>query len=180
MSEIVSIMSIRPDSIVNDVTIIVQPNPAQPTPTEQTTTDTTSQDNYGVQSIQITDSLLETDADAELLADYLLRPDPNFWFTGLSVNLHRLTSEQRTTIAQLEIGSFVSVVKTQEFGTPSKVTKNLYVEGIEHRLTPTGHHVDLYFSPVGFSQEWQEVTATVQWQDVGDGLSWANMIWTIL
>jgi hypothetical protein len=60
------------------------------------------------------------------------------------------------------------------------VTKNLYVEGIEHRLTPTGHHVDLYFSPVGFSQEWQEVTATVQWQDVGDGLSWANMIWTIL
>lgn len=180
MSDVVSILSIRPDSIVNDVTIIVQPNPAQPTPTEQTTNDTTSQDNYGVQSIQITDSLLATDADAELLADYLLRPDPNFWFTGLSINLHRLTSGQRTTVAQIDIGTFVQVVKQQKWGTPTRVAKNLYVEGIEHRLTPTGHHIDLYFSPVGFSQQWEDVTATVQWQDVANGLSWANIIWTIL
>jgi len=180
MSDVISIMSIRPDSIVNDVTIIVQPNPAQPTPTEQTTTDTPSQENYGVQSIQITDSLLATDADAELLADYLLRPDPNFWFTGLSLNLHRLTSDQRNTVAQIDIGTFVSVIKTQAYGTPSRVVKNLYVEGIDHRLTPSGHHIDLHFSPVGFSQEWQEVTATLEWQDVASGLSWANLIWTVL
>lgn len=177
---VVSSMSIRPDSIVNLVNVVVTPNPAEPTPTDQTTQDITSQDNYGVQSIQITDSLLATDEDAELLADYLLRPDPNFWFTGLSVNLHRLTNTQRATISQLDIGSFVSVVKQQKYGTPSRVVRNLYIEGIQHRLTPTGHVVDLYFSPVGFSQEWQEVTSTVQWQDVADGLSWANIIWTIL
>ena len=173
-------MSIRPDSIVNYVNVVVTPNPAEPTPTDQTTEDTTSQDNYGLQSIQITDSLLATDADAELLSDYLLRPDPNFWFTGLSVNLHRLTNSQRNSIAQKDIGTFVSVIKQQKFGTPPRIQKNLYVEGIEHRLTPTGHHVDLFFSPVGFSQEWQEVTPAATWSGVADGLSWANIIWTIL
>lgn len=180
MSETVSIMSIRPDSIVNDVTIIVAPNPAQPTPTEQTAADTTSQDNYGIQSIQITDSLLATDADAELLAEYLLRPDPNFWFTGLSINMHKLTSGQRTTAAQLDIGTLVQVVKTQEFGTPSRITRNLFIEGIQHRITPSTHHIDLYFSPVGFSQEWEDVTATLTWSNVANGLTWANVIYTVL
>jgi hypothetical protein len=176
----VRILSIRLDSIVNETTVTVAPNPAEPTPTPQTTQDITSQDNYGVQTVAIVDSLLATDEDAELLADYLLRPDPNFWYTGLSVNMHRLTSAQRATMATLEIGSFVSVTKSYTYGYPSSVQKNLYVEGITHRITPAGHIMELYFSPVGFSQEWQNVTADVQWEDVADGLSWANLIWTIL
>jgi hypothetical protein len=177
---VVRSLSIRPDSLVNDVTITVAPNPSQPAPTTQTTTDTTSQDNYGIQAISIVDSLLATNAAAEELADYLLRPDPNFWYTALSVNFHRLTEPQRDIVAALEIGSFVSVTKTYEYGTPSVVQKNLYVEGITHRITPAGHIVELYFSPVGFSQEWGEITSTLAWEDVADGLSWANLIWTIL
>jgi hypothetical protein len=172
--------SIRPDSILNDVIVIVAPNPSQPTPTDQQSTDTTSQDNYGVQSIVITDSPLLTDADALLLAEYLLRADPNYWFTGLSINMHRLTDAQRLAVSTLDIGSFVAVIKSFKFGTPSVVQKNLYVEGINHRITTTTHHIDLYFSPVGYSQEWGSVTPTLTWQNVPAGLSWSNLIWTIL
>lgn len=178
--EIVRSLSIRPDSIINDVTVVVTPNPLQPTPTDQNVTDTTSQDNYGVQSITLTGSPLATNADAALLADYLLRADPNFWFTGLSVNMHRLDDTQRNLIATLDIGSFVGVIKSFQYGTPSIVQKNLYVEGIDHSITPTTHHVDLYFSPVGFSQKWNEVTSTLTWETTAAGLSWSNLIWTIL
>ena len=178
--DIVRVTSIRPDSIINDVTVVITPNPLQPTPTDQNVTDTTSQDNYGVQSINLTGSPLATDDDAELLANYLLRADPNFWFTGLSINMHALNNTQRNQIATLDIGSFVGVIKTFQFGTPSIVQKNLYVEGISHAITPSTHYVDLSFSPVGFSQKWNEVTSTLTWQTTAAGLSWSNLIWTIL
>jgi len=179
MSDIASSQSIRPDSLVNYVDIIVVANPAQPTPTLQTTQDLNSQAIYGVQGISL-ESLLATNADAELLADYLIRPDPNYWFTGLGINMHRLTNAQRLAVTQLDIGSFVSVTKKFKYGTPSVVTKNLYIEGIEHKITTATHMIDLYFSPVGFYQEWQDVTPTLQWEDVTSGLSWTNLIWTQL
>lgn len=179
MSEVATIQSIRPDSLVNFVSVTVISNPSEPTPVTQVVSDTTSQTNYGIQSIDI-ESLLATNDDAELLADYLLRPDPNFWFTGLSVNMTRLTEAQRDLIATLDIGSFVAVVKTQKYGTPATVTKRLYIEGIKHRLTTSNHIVELYFSPVGFTQPWNTVTATLQWEDVATGLSWTNLIWTEL
>lgn len=172
--------SIRPDSLVNYTEIVVSPNPLQPVPSSQVVEDITSQDNYGLQGITIESSLLATDADAELLADYLIRPDPNFWFTGLGIEMARLTTDQRNVIATLDIGSLVTVKKKQQFGTPSEITKTLYVEGIEHRINTGGHQVALYFSPVGFYQEWQDVTATIRWQDVAEGLSWTNLIWTTL
>lgn len=174
-----SSLSVRPDSLVNYVDVIVVANPSQPTPTLQTTQDLTSQEIYGVQGISI-ESLLATDADAELLADYLIRPDPNYWFTGLGLNMYRLSNAQRLAVTQLDIGSFVSVTKSFKYGTPSTVTKNLYVEGIEHRITPSVHTIELYFSPVGFYEEWQNVTPTLQWEDVPSGLSWTNLIWTQL
>ena len=172
--------SIREDSLVNDVRIIIQPNPSTPTPVEQTATSVLSQGIYGVQSIVITGSLLATDADAELLAEYLLRPDPNFWFTGLEVVMGALTDAQRNTVSTLDIGSVVTVVKSFQYGTPSTVSKTLFVEGIEHTITSKSHNVRLYFSPVGFNQEWQNVTANLQWQNAQTGLSWGNLIWTTL
>lgn len=179
MSQLVGIASVRPDSLVNLVTIKVVANPDEPAPTLQVVQDTNSQNIYGVQSISL-ESLLATDADAELLADYLIRPDPNYWFTGLRVNMLRLTDAQRLAVTQLEIGSFIGVIKSFKYGTPSVVTKNLYVEGIEHTITTSNHLVDLFFSPVGFYEEWEEVTADLQWEDVPAGLQWTNLIWTTL
>jgi hypothetical protein len=161
------------------VNITVVANPDQPAPTTQTVQDTNSQDIYGVQGITL-DSLLATNADAELLADYLIRPDPNYWFTGLGLNMYRLTDAQRLSVSQIDIGSFVSVTKSFKYGTPPVVTKNLYVEGIEHTLTPSVHTINLYFSPVGFYQEWQEVTPALTWKNAPIGVSWTNLIWTQL
>jgi hypothetical protein len=171
--------SIRPDSLVNLVDVVVVANPAQPTPTVQVVEDLNSQAIYGVQGVSL-ESLLATNADAEILADYLIRPDPNYWFTGLGINMQRLTTPQRLAITQIEIGSFVSVTKSFLYATPSTVTKNLYVEGIEHKITQSSHMIDLYFSPVGFYQEWQEVTPTLTWNSAPTGLSWTNLIWTQL
>ena len=177
---VVRSMSIRPDSILNTVVVIVAPNPEQLVPVDQTTTDTPSIDNYGVQSIVITDSPLATNNDALILTEYLIRPDPNYWFTGLTINLHRLTDAQRLAVTTLDIGDFVGVIKSFKYGTPSVVQKNLYVEGIEHKITPSNHFIDLHFSPVGYSQDWASVTPTLTWESVPAGLSWVNLIWTIL
>ena len=176
----VQILSIRPDSIINNVVVVVEPNAAEPTPSDQTATSVESQTNYGVQSIVIQNSPLATDADAALLADYLIRSEPNFWFTGLSLNMHALTAPQRNSVSTLDIGSYVSVVKHFQYGTPSLVQKNLYVEGINHNITPSTHTIELFFSPVGYGQSWNEVTAALTWNDVATGLSWTNLIWTIL
>lgn len=172
--------SIRPDSIINEVTIVVAPNPVQPTPTEQTTIAPESVANYGVQSITIQEAPLATNTDAAILADYFIRSEPNFWYTGLSINMHALTPTERTSVSTLDIGDFVAVVKSFKFGTPPIVQKNLFVEGIDHRITTTTHHIDLYFSPVGFSQPWNNVTPTLTWGDVPAGVTWSNLIWTIL
>jgi hypothetical protein len=172
--------SIRPDSIINEVTIIVAPNPVQPTPTEQTTIAPESVANYGVQSITIQEAPLATDADAAILADYFIRSEPNFWYTGLSINMHALTAPERDSVSTLDIGDFVAVIKTFKYGTPPLVQKNLFVEGINHVITPSTHHIDLYFSPVGYSQPWDGVTPTLTWETVPAGLTWANLIWTIL
>ena len=171
--------SVRPDSLVNLVQITVIANPDEPSPTLQVVQDANSQAIYGVQGVSL-ESLLATDADAELLADYLIRPDPNYWFTGLGISMYRLTDAQRLAVSQIDIGSFVSVTKSFKYGTPPVVTKNLYVEGIEHKITPSNHTIDLYFSPVGFYQEWQEVTATMTWNSAPIGVSWTNLIWTLL
>ena len=173
-------MSIRPDSIINDVTIIIAPNPVVPVPIEQTVVAPESQTNYGVQSVTISDSPLATDADAALLADYLIRSEPNFWYTGLSINMHALTPTERNTVSTLDIGDFVAIIKTFKYGTPPIVQKNLFIEGIDHKITTSTHHIDLYFSPVGYSQPWNGVTPTLTWADVPAGVSWSNLIWTIL
>jgi hypothetical protein len=94
--------------------------------------------------------------------------------------MHALTSPERDSVSTLDIGDFVAVVKTFKYGTPSVVQKNLFVEGINHRITSTTHHIDLYFSPVGFSQPWNAVTPTLAWDTVPSGLTWSNLIWTIL
>jgi len=177
---VASSSSIRRDSIVNEVVVVVEPNVLEPAPNDQEVASVDSQTNYGVQSVVIQNSPLATDADALLLAEYLLRPEPNFWFTGLSLSMHALTASEQALVATLDIGDFLGVVKSFKYGTPSVVQKNLYIEGIEHRISAQTHTMELHFSPVGYSQAWDEVTPTLTWQGVPAGLSWVNLIWTIL
>jgi hypothetical protein len=46
-------------------------------------------------------------------------------------------------MAALEIGDVLTVTKTFATGSPSTVTKNVVVEGIQHVVTPNRHDIRL-------------------------------------
>jgi hypothetical protein len=82
-----------------------------------------------------------------LLAEYLIRSAPAFWFGNIQVIMNGLTDAQRTTINSLDIGSQVSVTKSFPNSTPSTVTQLMALEGISHDITPDRHIVTLYPNP---------------------------------
>lgn len=115
--------------------------------TAQTEEDLASQALYQIQAYTITDSLLSTDAQADALALYLLAPTPEPRFSSLVVDLYPLNTGDKTAVAELEIGDTVEITKSYATGTPSTVTEELAVEGIEHLISTQGHTVTLYTAP---------------------------------
>lgn len=110
-------------------------------------TDTDSIATYGRQASSALVTILNTPADAEQLAVYLQRPAPAYWFSDVQIPFLRLTDAQRDTVAALELGDYV-VVSKRFPNVAAPVVQNLSVEGIEHRISPSGHTVVLYLSPV--------------------------------
>jgi len=139
-------------SVVNVVNVAIAP-PAPTTGTLATTIEyaqgivSESVAEYGVQETPVVITLLATLEDAALLAEYLIRSAPAFWFGNIQVIMNGLTDAQRTTINSLDIGSQVSVTKTFPNSTPSTVTQLMALEGISHDITPDRHIVTLYPNP---------------------------------
>lgn len=102
---------------------------------------------YGTQETPVVITLLATLEDAALLAEYLVRPVPAFWFGNIQVMMNGLTDAQRTIVGNLDIGSQVSVTKSFPGSTPSTVTQVMALEGITHDITPDRHIVTLYPNP---------------------------------
>jgi len=116
----------------------------------KTASDTASQGDYFIQSKAITASLLDTDADAQDLADYLLNGYPEPTFTAVEVAFAQLTDGQRDTISTVDIGDTISIEKEFINGaTTTQLAQELAVEGIEHYIdTTAGHVVRFYTSAV--------------------------------
>jgi hypothetical protein len=139
-------------SVVNVVNVGIAP-PAPTTGTLATTIEyaqgivSESVAEYGVQETPVVITLLATLEDAALLAEYLIRSAPAFWFGNIQVIMNGLTDAQRTTINSLDIGSQVSVTKSFPNSTPSTVTQLMALEGISHDITPDRHIVTLYPNP---------------------------------
>lgn len=139
-------------SVVNVVNVAIAP-PAPTTGTLATTIEyaqgivSESVAEYGVQETPVVITLLETLDDAALLAEYLIRSAPAFWFGNIQVIMNGLTDAQRTTINSLDIGSQVSVTKSFPNSTPSTVTQLMALEGISHDISPDRHIVTLYPNP---------------------------------
>jgi hypothetical protein len=139
-------------SVVNVVNVAIAP-PAPTTGTLATTIEyaqgivSESVAEYGVQETPVVITLLETLEDAALLAEYLIRSAPAFWFGNIQIIMNGLTDAQRTTINSLDIGSQVSVTKSFPNSTPSTVTQLMALEGISHDITPDRHIVTLYPNP---------------------------------
>ena len=109
-------------------------------------TDTDSVATYGVQAGNVLVTILAAPGDAAALASYLQRPAPDYWFSDLEVQFHRLTGGQQDTVAVLEIGDLIKVSKRFPNVT-NPVLADLFVEGVEHQITPSGHTMRIYCSP---------------------------------
>jgi hypothetical protein len=117
--------------------------------TVQTATDPTSIATYFIQEYDDTNNLVSDDTQAATLATYLLNPDPEPRFTGLTAYFGAISDQNdQDDVAFLEIGETVTITRTFTTGTPAAITEELAIEGIEHTIeTARGHTVRIYTSP---------------------------------
>ena len=130
-------------SVINNSNITIESGG-----TLQNASDADSISQYFKQTEAITDSLLSSDAQAATLASYLLYPIPKPRFTNVSTTFASLTDAQKTALAPIEIGQTITITKSFTSGTPTAVTQDLSVEGIDHVIDMnTGHRMSLWTSP---------------------------------
>jgi len=109
--------------------------------------DTDSQDKYFIQSIAVTAALLDTDAAAQALADYLLNPEPEPTFTAVEVAFAQLSDAQRDVVATIDIGDTISIEKSFINGaSTTQLAQELAVEGVEHYIDYVGGHVARFYT----------------------------------
>jgi len=105
--------------------------------------DATSQAAYGISALSV-DSLVSTLAQAQSLADFLLRryKNPEYRFQSLTVNLDGLPDAQRAQLLEMELGDVARVIFTPNgIGDPIDVY-NLIIR-IAHTVTPSRHDITL-------------------------------------
>jgi hypothetical protein len=114
-----------------------------------TAQDLASQSTYFIKTLFITDSLLESNTAATDLADYLLYPEPFARFDSVETWYGSLTTAQRDDASILDLGSYISIEKEILIGgSPSPLTQDLTIEGVEHRIDfARGHRVRYYTAP---------------------------------
>ena len=109
--------------------------------------DSASQAEYFIQSIAVTGSLLDTNAAAQDLADYLLSPQPEATFTAVEVAFAQLTDAQRDVVATIDVGDTISIQKQFINGASlSDISQELAVEGVEHYIDTSGGHVARFYT----------------------------------
>lgn len=114
-----------------------------------TASDLASQTTYFIKTLFITDSLLESNTAAADLATYLLYPEPEARFDAVETWFGSLSTSDRDTASLLDIGDYIAVEKDILIGgSPSPLTQDLTVEGVEHRIDfAQGHTARYYTAP---------------------------------
>jgi hypothetical protein len=112
-----------------------------------TAQDTDSQSEYFIQSLAVTGSILDTDAAAQDLADYLINPDPEATFTAVEVAFSQLSDAQRDVVATIDIGDTITIEKSFINGaSTTQLAQELAVEGVEHYIDTAGGHVARFYT----------------------------------
>jgi len=137
-------ISFGADKVVNQVYVQTLNNKSG------TASNASSQADYFIQTKAVTGSLLDTTADAQDLADYLLNGYPEPTFTAIEVAFAQLSDAQRDVVATIDIGDTISIEKTFINGaTETQLAQELAVEGVEHYInTSEGHVARFYTSAV--------------------------------
>jgi hypothetical protein len=103
--------------------------------------DATSQTSFGIQTYSLTGLLLNEDSDAEQLATELLDKykNPVYRFDDMQFVFNSLSTSNQTTMASLDIGDNIKIVRTFATGSPLTVELYYQVERLSHDIT-TGQH----------------------------------------
>jgi len=114
--------------------------------------DADSISTYGQQALIQSGLLLDTDADAEALADYLLGKfsEPEYRFETLAVQLEALSSADEVKVLGIEIGDVCQIkFKPNQIGT--QIDKFATVIKIEHDIRPAQHRVVFGFETLDYA-----------------------------
>jgi hypothetical protein len=137
-------ISFQAEDVINQVTVQAGNN------SPQTADDLASQTKYFLKSLTLTNTLLDSNAQALDLADYLLAGEPEPRFTDVETAFAGIAlAADRDTVAVIDIGDVIEIEKTILVGgMPTLRTEVLAVEGVEHQIDLSqGHIARFYTSP---------------------------------
>lgn len=108
---------------------------------------TSSQEDYGIITYSLSNSMLNGAAEAESLADWLLTlyGVPRLRFSQLGVSLHGLTTSQQNTVLGLELGDLVTVRYTPN-GVGGQIRQAAVIDSITHNIRSASHDVQFGLS----------------------------------
>lgn len=111
--------------------------------TVQTAENVSSQTEFGISTYALDNLLLQTDAEALVLADYLVTQyaEPVYRFDDMEVVVSAITAGNRNIVNALELQDVVTVTRTYTTGSPLQVTQYYAVERLTHTITAAEHRV---------------------------------------
>jgi hypothetical protein len=117
-----------------------------------TASDSDSQNSYGVVALVQSGLLMNTDADAQDLADYLLGKysEPEYRFESLTVALEDLSSGNQTAVLSLEIGD-IAQIKFTPNQTGTQIDKYATIIRIDHEIVPMSHRITYGFETLDYA-----------------------------
>ena len=111
--------------------------------TAATAVDTTSSGKYGISTLSISNVPLNTEAAGTALAANLLAKykDPVVRFDSITTSLNAVGTALFPTLLTLDVGDIISVTKTYTVGSPTTVTQDVYIEAVQHSISPNDHRI---------------------------------------
>lgn len=105
-----------------------------------------SQEQYGIFNLTLNDALMNSDTNAQFLAEYLVSKyaQPEYRFEALEVELDTLDLATQNQILGLELGDVVTVKFTPS-GIGDPINRSVEVIRIAQRATATQHIVEFGF-----------------------------------
>ena len=117
-----------------------------------TASDSDSQNSYGVVALVQSGLLMNTNAAAQDLADYLLGKysEPEYRFESLTVALEDLSSGNQTAVLSLEIGD-IARIKFTPNQTGTQIDKYATIIRIDHEIVPMSHRITYGFETLDYA-----------------------------
>jgi hypothetical protein len=110
--------------------------------TPQTAENTASISEYGVVSLELNGLLIDTDADCDALANYIVNKyaDPDLRFDTIDIQLAGLTTYQQERVLSIELSDVIRV-EYEPNGFGGRIVKDVEVIGIRHDARPSSHAI---------------------------------------